>query len=158
MKLTLWPTVAVVVCLIAAGVVGGCANRGQQTEQSGGVEAPALPVTSGPRAVVENYLKAATSGDGAGMYALIASSERDDESPKTLGDTARDRYSPATTWQILKVEEQGSSAHVIAEFKGAKVDPNPYRFTLSREADEWRIVQSPELHEEERDADIQIKF
>jgi hypothetical protein len=36
---------------------------------------------------------------------------------------------------------------VVVDFRNAKVDPNPYRFTLTREAGEWRIVQSPELHE-----------
>jgi hypothetical protein len=46
--------------------------------------------------VVEEYLKAATAADGATMYGLIAASERDRESPETLHDTAKDRYSPAT--------------------------------------------------------------
>jgi hypothetical protein len=43
-------------------------------------------------------------------------------------------------------------------FKGAKVDPNPYRFTLIREAGDWWIVQSPELHGEDRKDRIKIKL
>ena len=116
-----------------------------------------VPVSSSAGVVAE-YLRAASRADGAGMYALIASSERDDESPETLGDTARERYSTDTTWQVLKTDERASKSDVVVDFKGAKVDPNPYRFTLTREAGEWRIVQSPELHEEDKDDDISIKF
>jgi len=101
--------------------------------------------------VVEEYLRAAGSADGQRMYALIASSERDDESPDTLRETAAERYSAGMTWEVLKADENGSASDVIVEFQGAKVVPNPYRFTLTREAGEWRIVQSPELHEEKKD-------
>jgi hypothetical protein len=99
---------------------------------------------------VEEYLKAASQADGARMYGLIASSERDDESPETLADTARDRYAPTMTWQVLKVEETGSTARVVVDIQGAKVKQNPYPFTLTREMGEWRIVDSPELHEREK--------
>jgi hypothetical protein len=136
---------------------GGCAERGPAGGGSGALRVPA-PIASGPSVVVEGYLKAATRADGAGMYARIATSERDDESPKTLADTARDRYATGTTWEILKTEEKGSAADVVVDFKRAKVDPNPYRFTLTREAGEWRIVQSPELHEEEKSDGIKIKI
>jgi hypothetical protein len=138
--------------------LGGCANsRSGGGPDSGATTKPAI-MTSAPRSVVEEYLKAAASADGARMYALIATSERDDETPQSLGDTAHDRYSPNTTWEILKEENTGSSASVVVDFKGAKVAPNPYRFTLTQEADEWRIVQSPELHEDDDRNDIKIKL
>ena len=148
----------VAICAIAAGLSAGCVIR---TE--GG--APGTPprvrverVASGSRAVVEDYLKAAAAADGATMYGLIATSERGRESPETLRDTAKDRYSPATKWEVLKAEESGSTSQVTVEFKGADVDPNPTRFTLTKENNEWRIVDSPELHEREKDGRIRIKL
>ena len=72
--------------------------------------------------------------------------------------TAHDRYSPGMTWEVLKEESSGDSASVVVDFKGAKVEPNPYRFTLTQEANEWRIVQSPELHEDDDRDDIEIKL
>jgi hypothetical protein len=92
------------------------------------------------------------------MYGLIASSERDDESPETLRKTAADRYSTATKWEVLKAKETGSTAEVVVDVQGAKVDPNPTRFTLTRESGEWRIIDSPELHEREKDGGIHIKL
>jgi hypothetical protein len=146
-----------VIATISSLALVGCANP--QARQGGGpapVSPPRIEITSGPQKVVEEYLEAARNGDGAGMYALIASSERKDESPRSLQNTANDRYSPSASWKILKTEENGSSAAVVVEFQDAKVDPDPYRFTLTREAGEWRLVQSPELHED--DDDIKIKF
>jgi hypothetical protein len=139
--------------------LGGCAD----SRRSGGAEdGPRIPkpsvLKSGPRAVVEDYLKAAARADGAGMYALIATSERDDESPQSLADTAHDRYSPNMTWEVLKEAARSSSSDVVVDFKGAKVEPNPYRFTLTQEAGEWRIVQSPELHEDDGRDRIKIKL
>ena len=113
-------------------LLGGCAP-GREAPVS--AQSPVLTL-SGPQRVVEDYLKAATSGDGAAMYGLIASSERDDESPKTLGDTARDRYTPSTRWEVLKTEERDSTARVVVDVKGAEVDPNPTTFSLTREAGE----------------------
>jgi hypothetical protein len=121
-------------------------------------DSPPAVAVSGPQAVVDAYLKAAAEAEGPGMYALIASSERDDESPTTLADTARNRYAAGMSWKVLKAEEAESTARVIVEFTGAKVDPNPYTFTLTREAGEWRIVQSPELHEEDKEDGLTIKF
>jgi hypothetical protein len=148
-----WAAVVIGMLILA----GGCAPRDTTGGGAGTARVPA-PIAAGPQAVVEEYLRAATRADGAGMYARIATSERHDESPKTLADTARDRYSTGTTWEILKTEEKGSAADVVVDFKGARVDPNPYRFTLTREAGEWRIVQSPELHEEEKSDGIKIKI
>jgi hypothetical protein len=142
----------------------GLASWGCGQAPSGGGGAPAAPsiprapIVSGSRAVVEEYLKAASEADGAKMYALIAASERKSESPKSLQDTAQDRYAPSTSWEVLKTEEGDTAAKVVAEIKGAKVDPNPYTFTLSKEAGEWRIVQSPELHEEDNKVRIKIKL
>ncbi len=147
------------VTAVAIGLSGGCVVR---TEGGGGTTSPPKirvePVVSGSRAVVEDYLKAASAADGATMYGLIAASERKSESPESLGDTAKDRYSPATKWEVLKAEESGSTAQVTVEFKGADVDPNPTRFTLSKESGQWRIVDSPELHEREKDGRIRIKL
>jgi hypothetical protein len=148
-----------VIGIVAALAIGGCVRVAR--EGGGGTStsaSPRSPFASGPRVVVEEYLRAAARADGPGMYALIASSERGPESPKTLADTARDRYSTDTSWEILKVEEKGSTADVVVDIKRAKVDPNPYRFTLTREAGEWRIVQSPELHEEDKSDGIKIKL
>jgi hypothetical protein len=144
---------AVAACSLAL-LVGGCAP-GREAPVS--AQSPSLTV-SGPRRVVEEYLKAATSGDGAAMYGLIATSERDDESPQTLGDTARDRYTPSTRWEVLKTEERDSTARVVVDVKGAEVDPNPTTFSLTREAGEWRIIDSPELHEREKDDGLRIKL
>ncbi|MCC2669649.1 MAG: hypothetical protein K0Q72_2120 [Armatimonadetes bacterium] len=143
---------------LLALAVGGCTSSISGDSGASGTTRPAVPVISGPRATVEDYLKAATSADGARMYALIASSERDDESPQTLRKTAADRYSTATKWEVLKTTDNGSTGEVIVEVKGAKVDPNPTRFTLTRESGEWRIVDSPELHEREKDGGIHIKL
>lgn len=145
-----------VLALLAGLALGGCSNTGREREVSA-TSTPAPALVSGPNTVVEDYLRAASKADGAAMYALIATSERKDETPDSLRKTAADRYSPDITWKITKTDEKESSAAVVAEIKGAKVDPNPYRFTLTREAEEWRIVQSPELHETEKDG-IRIKF
>jgi hypothetical protein len=138
---------------------GGCVLRTESSGSSGSppkvkIEA-AAPAS---RSVVENYLKAASAADGATMYGLIATSERKRESPESLHDTAKDRYSPSTTWEVLKTDESGTTSQVTVEFKGADVDPNPTRFTLSKESGEWRIVDSPELHEREKDGRIRIKL
>lgn len=144
-----------IACLI---MVSGCSQQTGAGNRSSSAPAKPAAVASGSRAVVEQYLQAAAKGDGPGMYALIASSERKDESPKSLADTARDRYSPQTSWDVLKTEDKGSTSQVVVDIKHAKVDPNPYKFTLSREAGEWRIVQSPELHEDDKRDEIKIKF
>ena len=138
--------------------LAGCSRSRTEPGGPGAAGPPPATMTSGSRAVVEQYLQAAAKADGAAMYALIASSERKDEGPKTLADTAQGRYSPQTSWETLKTEEKGSTSQVVVEIKGAKVQPNPYKFTLSREAGEWRIVQSPELHEEDQHDGIKIKF
>ncbi|HEU4754222.1 MAG TPA: hypothetical protein VFU47_14020 [Armatimonadota bacterium] len=138
---------------VAALALGLCGCRqGDRTVSA------ASRAGSGPRAVVEQYLQAASRADGASMYALIAGSERDDESPTTLADTARDRYSTGATWDVLKTEPAGTTAKVIVELKGAKVDPNPTTFTLTQENGEWRIVDSPELHERDKNGGIHIKL
>src|SRR5687768_3352395 len=113
-------------CLAAAGLCAGCVIRTEGGGASG--SSPKVHIesaVSGSRAVVEDYLKAATAADGSTMYGLIASSERERESPETLRDTAKDRYSPATKWEVLKTEESGTTSQVTVEFKGAEVDPNP---------------------------------
>src|SRR5687767_3934701 len=69
--------------LAALLVVGGCTD----SRSGGGAATPPAVLVSGPRAVVEEYLKAASTADGAGMYALIATSERKDETPQSLKDT-----------------------------------------------------------------------
>jgi hypothetical protein len=137
--------------------VAGCAGpRRDRAGNGNGASAPA--VVSDSRAVVQEYLEAATKADGTRMYALIATSERDDESPDSLRDTAADRYRPDTTWYIEKVDEQASTSTVVVRLNGVKnVDPNPYRFTLTKEGGEWRIVQSPELHETKGGLRIEIK-
>jgi hypothetical protein len=148
-----------VMCAIALGLCAGCVIRTGGRGASGA--SPSIHVesaVSGSRAVVEDYLKAASAADGATMYGLIASSERRRESPETLRDTAKDRYSPATKWEVLKAEESGSTSQVTVELKGADVDPNPTRFTLTKEDGQWRIVDSPELHEREKDGRIRIKL
>lgn len=142
---------------------GGCgsATSGGGTTSAPSPTAPAplpKPLVSGSRGVVEEYLKAASEADGAKMYALVAASERKSESPDSLHDTAEDRYATGTSWEVLKTEESDSTSKVIVEVKGAKVEPNPYTFTLSKEAGEWRIVQSPELHEEDKPGRIKIKL
>jgi len=142
-----------------AAALGGCTSTISGDSRGGTVVTrPAIPAISASQRVVEDYLRAASSGDGARMYGLIASSEREDESPKTLGKTAADRYSTATRWEVLKTEEHGSTSEVVVDVKGAHVDPNPTRFTLTRENGEWRIVDSPELHEREKNGDLHIKF
>src|SRR5688500_15549453 len=78
-----------------AMLVVGCTR--ERAAENTTVVKPAA-IVSGSRAVVEEYLRAAAKADGAGMYALIASSERKDETPQSLADTARDRYSPNMTW------------------------------------------------------------
>ena len=113
---------------------------------------------SGSQRVVEDYLKAARIADGAAMYALIAGSERESETPDSLRKTAADRYRSDTTWEILKTEEKGGASHVVVDFKSADVKPNPVKFTLTKEGGEWRIVDSPELHEREKDGRIRIKL
>lgn len=129
-------------------------------DSNGGVRIsrPAIPAVSASQRVVEDYLKAASAGDGARMFGLLAASERDDETPKTLGKTALDRYSSATKWEVLKAEENGGTSEVVVDVKGAKVEPNPTKFTLTRENGEWRIVDSPELREREKNGDLHIKF
>lgn len=146
------------VATLAAGL-GGCTSTISGDSPGGSrVSRPVIPSVSASQRVVEDYLRAASNADGARMYGLIASSERDDESPKTLGKTAADRYSTATKWEVLKTEESGSTSEVVVDMKNAKVDPNPTKFTLTREAGEWRIIDSPELHEREKNGDLHIKF
>jgi hypothetical protein len=147
---------AAMIGVLVGLALAGCSNAGREPE--GGTTATAPPVTApGPDTVVENYLRAASKADGDEMYALIATSERKDETPDSLRKTAADRYSPDITWKVTKTEEKDSTAEVMVKIEGAKVDPNPYRFTLTREAGEWRIVQSPELHETDKDG-IKIKL
>lgn len=142
-----------------AAALGGCTSTISGDSRGGSVVTrPAIPAVSASQRVVEDYLRAASSGDGARMYGLIASSERENETPKTLGKTAADRYSTATKWEVLKTEENGSTSDVVVDVTGAHVDPNPTKFTLTRENGEWRIVDSPELHEREKNGDIHIKF
>lgn len=150
-------------CLGTLLMTAGCV----QTERVSGSSNPSItvtpakppaPLTPASQKVVEDYLRAGTEGDGAAMYALIANSERKNETPETLTRTAHDRYSGSTTWQILKSKESGNVGEVVVDYKGAHVDPNPFRFTLTREAGEWRIVQAPELHEREREGGIRIKL
>jgi hypothetical protein len=143
---------------LAVGL-GGCTSTISGDSPGGTrVSRPVLPSISASQRVVEDYLKAASTGDGARMYGLIASSERERESPTTLGKTAADRYSPSTKWEVLKTRETGSTSEVVVDMKGAKVEPNPTKFTLTRESGEWRIVDSPELHEREKNGDLHIKF
>jgi hypothetical protein len=150
------PVVPALAFLLASS---GCSpSRNQSGAAPHSPASQPAPATSGSRAVVEQYLQAAAKADGPAMYALIASSERKDESPKSLADTARDRYSPKTSWEVLKTQEKASTSQVVVDVKHAKVQPNPYKFTLSREAGEWRIVQSPELHEDDNRNEIKIKF
>lgn len=92
------------------------------------------------------------------MYALVSSGERGGETPETLRKTAADRYSSATTWEVLKTSESGGTSEVVVDFHGAKVDPNPSTFTLTRENGEWRIVDSPELHERQKEGGIHIRL
>lgn len=133
----------------------GCAER---TGTTGASRAPAVEIASASRGVVEEYLQAAAKADGARMYALLATSERRDETPDSLRKTAADRYSAEITWEIEGVNEQANSSTVVALIRGAKdVEPNPYRFTLTKEGGEWRIVQSPELHEDDDDIKIKIE-
>jgi hypothetical protein len=159
MKLSSRFPLAVVPALTFALVLSGCSSsrNGHGAAPHTDASKPTL-LASGSRAVVEQYLQAAAKADGAAMYALIASSERKDEHPKSLADTARDRYSPQTSWEVLKTDEKGTTSQVVVDIKHAKVKPNPYKFTLSREAGEWRIVQSPELHEDDKRDEIKIKF
>jgi hypothetical protein len=144
--------------LMLAGCTGPAAPPSGSAPPATSPPQPVAAAVPGSQRVVEAYLKAAADGDGAGMYALIADSERKRETPKSLGKTAKDRYSSATTWEVLKTEESASSSEVIADTKGAKVDPNPTKFTLTRENGEWRIVESPELHEREKNGGIHIKL
>jgi hypothetical protein len=144
-----------VLFLTMALAIGGCSYSARERSGDSGASLPPVAIAES-QAVVEGYLRAATQADGAEMYALIATSERDEETPQSLRETAADRYSSNTTWKIVKVEQKESTSEVVAEFKGAKVEPNPYTFVLTKEAGEWRIVQSPELHED--DDDIQIKL
>jgi hypothetical protein len=155
MKRHAWSIPYILPGLVVLLALAGCAR--EQDADGPGVARPAAVIAPESQRVVEEYLRAASQTSGAEMYALIAASERDDETPESLKDTAHDRYSPATTWSVLKTEEKENAAEVIVEFQGAKVDPNPYRFTLTREAGEWRIVQSPELHEDDSDG-IEIKL
>lgn len=147
--------------LAAAGLVmvglGGCTST-ISGDSPGRVSRPVIPSVSASQRVVEEYLRAASEGDGARMYGLIASSERNNETPTSLGKTAADRYSTGTRWEVLKAEERGSTSEVVVDVKGAKVEPNPTKFTLTRENGEWRIVDSPELHEREKNGDLHIKF
>jgi hypothetical protein len=143
-------------CAVALGAaLSGCGGERLRASSDGG-PGRAVPAVSGPQRVVEEYLKAASTADGARMYGLIASSERDNESPETLRKTAADRYSTDLSWEVLKAEESGDTAKVVVEVKQAKVEPNPTTFTLTRENGEWRIVDSPELHEREKRGGIHI--
>lgn len=135
--------------LLLAGATG-CPQR----DQEGTTPAVTVPES---RRVVEEYLQAARRADGERMYALIATSERDDESPKSLRETAADRYTASTTWEFVNVEQRENTSEVHVRIEGAKeIEPNPYRFMLTREGDAWRIVDSPELHETEGGIRIRI--
>lgn len=144
--------------LLLIGLIGAAGCTGPAPERTTGAGSTPAAIVSESRAVVEEYLRAAAKADGAGMYALLATSERKDETPDSLRKTAADRYSADITWEIEKVDEQASSSTVVTQIRGAKdVEPNPYRFTLTKESGEWRIVQSPELHEDDGDIKIQIE-
>jgi hypothetical protein len=141
--------------LLSLGLIGCTSPTPDGSPPAAGTP-PAI--ISGSRAVVEEYLEAAKKADGQQLYALIAANERDDETPDSLRDTAADRYGPETTWEIVKVDERQSTSDVIVRISGAKqIETNPYRFTLTKESDAWRIVQSPELHEDDDDVKIEIK-
>lgn len=146
---------------VAGALLAGCAGPADHTVNAQSPSSrPSAPALTKPASqqVVEEYLKAAASADGARMYALIGGSERKNETPETLRKTAADRYSSGMTYEVLKTEETDNSSEVVVEFKGAKVDPNPTKFTLTRENGEWRIVDSPELHEREKHGGIHIKL
>ena len=144
----------------AGALLAGCGPVDRTVNAQSPSSRPSLPAITKPASqqVVEDYVKAAASADGSRMYALIGGSERKDETPETLRKTAADRYSTNMTYEVLKAEETDNSSEVIVEFKGAKVDPNPTKFTLTRENGEWRIVDSPELHEREKNGGIHIKL
>jgi hypothetical protein len=149
--------VARLLLALLLSAAAGCTRPAPEGRPVGTGASPPAAIASGSRAVVEEYLRAATKADGAAMYALLATSERKDETPQSLRETAADRYRPDTTWEIVKVEEGGSTSQVVVRIEGArKVDPNPYRFALTKEAGEWRIVQSPELHEDDDDLTIKL--
>jgi len=143
--------------LVLAVALAGC-DDARVGAYSDGRAGRSIPVISGPRQVVEDYLRSAAKADGSGMYALLGSGERDDETPESLRKTAADRYTAGMKWDVLKATETGSRAEVVVDFQGAKVDPNPTKFALTRENGEWRIVDSPELNEREKNGDIHIKF
>lgn len=142
---------------LLAAALAGCGGTTIGANSGSGTRL-AAPAVSGAQRVVEDYLKAASNADGAGMFALIGAGERDDETPETLRKTAADRYSSEISWDVLKAEESGAGAKVIVEIKGAEVDPNPTTFTLARENGEWRIIDSPELNERKKNGDLHIKF
>lgn len=146
-----------VVPALLAVILNGCGGVTIGANSGSGARI-AVPAISGPQRVVEDYLKAASTADGSRMHALIGAGERDDETPETLRKTAADRYSSNFSWDVLKTEETGNTAKVIVDVKGAKVDPNPTTFTLTQENGEWRIVDSPELNEREKNGDLHIKF
>jgi hypothetical protein len=99
--------------VLMSGILTGCAES--KIGASSGLG-------SGPRRVAESYLRGAASADGSAMYGLLGSSERDDETPDSLRKTAAERYSRNITWNVLTVEESGSSAKVIVDLEGADVD------------------------------------
>lgn len=153
-----WRTVMPLVALSLLSA--GCSPR-QSTESRGPApQAPAAPaapaLAPAPQRAVESYLQAAAQSSGQEMYALLAESERKDHEAEDLAKDARKHYPSGATWEVLKTEVNGTVADVIVEFKGADVDPNPYRFTLSQENGAWRITHAPEV--EGGGADIKIKL
>ncbi|MGV3720114.1 MAG: hypothetical protein ACO1SX_04315 [Actinomycetota bacterium] len=151
----IWIVPSAIVGLFAF-TVGGCGTT--IGANSGAGPRVSVPAISGAQRVVEDYLKAASTADGSRMHALMGAGERPNETPETLRKTAADRYSSNFSWDVLKAEETGDTAKVIVEVKGAEVDPNPTTFTLTRENGEWRITDSPELNERQKNDDIHIKF
>ena len=146
--------------VVAGALLAGCGPNDRTVNAQSPSSRPSAPAIVKPASqqVVEDYLKAAASADGARMYALIGAGNRKDETPESLRKTAADRYSSSMTYEVLKTEETDNSSEVVVEFKGAKVDPNPTKFTLTRENGEWRIIDSPELHEREKHGGIHIKL
>lgn len=150
---------------VAGLFVAGCApssspgSPGSSPPSAAPVPSTPKPATPASQAVVEQYLRAATQADGDRMNALLAGSERKDHDARSLRKDASENYSSGATWQVLKTDEQGDTSEVTVDIKGGKVDPNPFKFVLTREAGEWRIVKSPEVkHDEHHGPSIHIRL
>jgi hypothetical protein len=96
---------------------------------------------------VDSFLQAARTGNGQDMLALLASGLQGKNSAKDLSEGIPSHYPAGTSWEVLKEETHGAVSDVVVEFKGAQVDPNPFRFTLTREGDVWRITHAPDVKE-----------